>query len=38
MLVGLNARPPSRGSFATPQHKPAKALSPELMRRINGEE
>jgi allantoin racemase len=38
MLVGLNARPPSRGSFATPQHKPAKALSPELMRRISGEE
>jgi Asp/Glu/hydantoin racemase len=37
MLVGLNARPPARGSFATPPYKPAKGLSPELMRRITGD-
>ena len=36
MLIGLNARPPSRGSFARPPHKPAKGLSLELMRRISG--
>jgi Asp/Glu/hydantoin racemase len=36
MLVGLNARPPRRGSFARPPHKPAKGLSPELMRLIAG--
>ncbi len=36
MLVGLNARPPTRGSFARPPHKPAKGLSAALMRQITG--
>jgi Asp/Glu/hydantoin racemase len=37
-LVGLRPRPAQRGSFARPAPKPAKGLSPELMRRITGEE
>ncbi len=37
-LVGLRPRPAQRGSFARPAPKPAKGLSPELMRRISGEE
>ena len=36
-LVGLRPRPAERGSFARPRAKPAKGLSPELMRRITGE-
>jgi Asp/Glu/hydantoin racemase len=36
-LVGLNPRPPVRGSFARPEPKPAKGLSPALLRRITGE-
>ena len=36
LLVGLNARPPTRGSFARPPHKPAKGLSSALMRQIAG--
>ncbi|HXT78879.1 MAG TPA: aspartate/glutamate racemase family protein [Acetobacteraceae bacterium] len=36
-LVGLNPRPPTRGSFARPEPKPAKGLSPALLRRITGE-
>jgi allantoin racemase len=36
-LVGVNPRPPERGSFARPHAKPANGLSPELMRRITGE-
>jgi Asp/Glu/hydantoin racemase len=33
-VAGLHPRPPSRGSFARPPPKPAKGLSPGLMRRI----
>jgi allantoin racemase len=33
-VVGLHPRPPTRGSFARPPAKPAKGLSPALMRRI----
>ncbi|MSP01482.1 MAG: Asp/Glu/hydantoin racemase [Acetobacteraceae bacterium] len=33
-VVGLHPRPPMRGSFARPRPKPAKGLSPALMRRI----
>jgi Asp/Glu/hydantoin racemase len=33
-VVGLRPRPPTRGSFARPRPKPAKGLSPALMRRI----
>jgi allantoin racemase len=36
-LVGLHPRPPSRGSFARPPGKPAKGLTPELMKRLTGE-
>jgi allantoin racemase len=36
-LVGLQPRPAQSGSFARPHAKPAKGLSPELMRRITGE-
>lgn len=36
MLIGLGARPPTRGSFARPPHKPAKGLSAALMRQITG--
>jgi Asp/Glu/hydantoin racemase len=36
-LVGLNPRPPTRGSFARPEPKPAKGLAPALLRRITGE-
>jgi Asp/Glu/hydantoin racemase len=36
-LVGLQPRPAQSGSFARPRAKPAKGLSPELMRRITGE-
>ena len=36
-LVGLRPRAPERGSFARPRTKPAKGLSPELMRRISDE-
>jgi Asp/Glu/hydantoin racemase len=36
-LVGLNPRPPLRGSFARPAAKPAKGLAPDLMRRITRE-
>jgi allantoin racemase len=36
-LVGLSLRPAERGSFARPRAKPAKGLSPELMRRITGD-
>jgi allantoin racemase len=36
MLVALNPRPPVRGSFARPPAKPAKGLSPSLMRRLSG--
>jgi hypothetical protein len=36
-LVGLKPRPAKRGSFARPPAKPAKGLSPALMRRITGE-
>jgi allantoin racemase len=35
-VAGLRPRPASRGSFATPRSKPAKGLSPALMRRILG--
>jgi Asp/Glu/hydantoin racemase len=35
-LVGLHTRPAGRGSFARPRSKPAKGLSPELMRRTSG--
>jgi allantoin racemase len=35
-LVGLAPRPAARGSFARPRAKPAKGLSPDLMRRITG--
>jgi allantoin racemase len=37
-LVGLHPRPAERGSFARPRAKPAKGLSPELMRRIAGDQ
>ena len=37
-LVGLRPRPAARGSFARPAPRPAIGLSPELMRRISGEE
>ena len=36
-LVGLNPRQPARGSFARPGPKPAKGLSPALMRFFGGE-
>jgi len=36
-LVGLQPRPAQSGSFARPHAKPAKGLSPELMRRITEE-
>jgi allantoin racemase len=36
-LVALHPRPPSRGSFARPGGKPAKGLTPELMRHITGD-
>lgn len=36
-LVGLRTRPATRGSFARPAPKPAKGLTPELMKRITGE-
>lgn len=36
MLVGLDVRPPTRGSFARPPSKPAKGLSAALMRQITG--
>jgi Asp/Glu/hydantoin racemase len=35
-IVGLRPVPPSRGSFARPQPKSAKGLSPDLTRRIEG--
>src|SRR5262245_4172718 len=35
-IVGLGPRPPRKGSFARPAPKPAKGLSPALMRRITG--
>jgi allantoin racemase len=35
-VTGLHPRPPSRGSFARPRPKPARGLSPALMRRIVG--
>ncbi len=35
-VAGLHPRPPSRGSFARPGSKPARGLSPDLMRRIVG--
>jgi allantoin racemase len=35
-LVGLSPRSAERGSFARPRAKPARGLSPELMRRITG--
>jgi Asp/Glu/hydantoin racemase len=35
-IVGLGPRPPRKGSFARPAHKPALGLSPALMRRITG--
>ena len=35
-LVELHPRSAERGSFARPRAKPAKGLSPELMRRITG--
>ena len=35
-IVGLGPRPPRTGSFARPAHKPARGLSPALMRRITG--
>ena len=37
-LVGLEPRPPRKGSFARPAPKPAKGLSPGLMRRITGKD
>jgi len=37
-LVGLEPRPPRRGSFARPAPKPALGLSPALMRRITGKD
>jgi allantoin racemase len=33
-VAGLHPRPPSRGSFARPEPKPARGLSPALTRRI----
>ena len=36
-LVGLEPRPPRKGSFTRPAPKPARGLSPGLMRRITGE-
>jgi Asp/Glu/hydantoin racemase len=35
-IVGLQPRPPSRGSFARPGPKPAQGLSPELTRHVEG--
>jgi allantoin racemase len=35
-IVGLGPRPPRKGSFARPAHKPARGLSSALMRRITG--
>jgi allantoin racemase len=35
-IVGLEPRPPRKGSFARPAYKPALGLSPALMRRITG--
>jgi allantoin racemase len=35
-VAGLHPRPASRGSFARPRSKPARGLSPALMRRILG--
>ncbi len=37
-LVGFEPRPPRKGSFARPAPKPAKGLSPGLMRRITGKD
>lgn len=37
-LVGLELRPPRKGSFARPAPKPAQGLSPALMRRITGKD
>jgi allantoin racemase len=37
-IVGLGPRPPRKGSFASPAPKPARGLSPALMRRITGRE
>lgn len=37
MLVGLAPRPPRRGSFARPAHKPAQGLAPALQRFVTGE-
>lgn len=36
-LVGLDARPPQRGSFARPTAKPSRGLSPELAKLIEHE-
>jgi Asp/Glu/hydantoin racemase len=35
-IVGLQPRPPSRGSFARPGPKPAQGLGPALTRRVEG--
>jgi allantoin racemase len=35
-VAGLHPRPPASGSFARPRPKPARGLSPALMRRIVG--
>jgi Asp/Glu/hydantoin racemase len=35
-LVGLQPRPPARGSFARPKPKPAQGLGPALLARITG--
>ncbi len=35
-IVGLQPRPPSRGSFARPGPTPAQGLSPALTRRVEG--
>ena len=37
-LVGLEPRPPRKGSFARPAPKQAQGLSPALMRRITGKD
>ncbi len=37
-LVGLEPRPPRKGSFARPAPKPARGLSPGLMLRITGKD
>ncbi len=37
-LVGLHPRAPLRGSFARPRAKPARGLTPELMRMITRED